>query len=131
MIPILFEKGTVDFTTQGIGRLVDCVSCTVTEERNGIYECQFTYPVSGEMYPLIQEGCIIGVIHDDVHDIQPFDIYGRSAPLNGVVTFYAHHISYRLGNIVLKPMSASSCAAALAAIPNQTYTECPFTFWTD
>ena len=131
MIPILFDNTETEFTSNGLGRLADCISCTVTEELNGIYECQLTYPVSGEMYPLIQEGCIIGVIHDDVHDVQPFDIYGRSAPLNGVVTFYAHHISYRLGNIVLKPMTASSCAAALAAIPNQTYTECPFTFWTD
>lgn len=131
MIPILFDNTETEFTSNGLGRLADCISCTVTEELNGIYECQFTYPVSGEMYPLIQEGCIIGVIHDDVHDVQPFDIYGRSAPLNGVVTFYSHHISYRLGNIVLKPMTASSCAAALAAIPNQTYTECPFTFWTN
>lgn len=131
MIPILYDKGETDFTSNGLGRLADCISCTVTEERNGIYECQFTYPVSGEMYAQIQEGRIVGVIHDDAHDIQPFDIYSRSAPLNGVVTFYAHHISYRLGNIILKPMSASSCAAALNAIPNNTYTECPFTFWTD
>ena len=131
MIPILYDKGETDFTNNGLGRLADCLSCTVTEERNGIYECQFTYPVSGGMYEEIQEGRIVGVIHDDAHDIQPFDIYSRSAPLNGVVTFYAHHISYRLGNIILKPMSASSCAAALNAIPNNTYTECPFTFWTD
>lgn len=131
MIPILYDKGETDFTNNGLGRLADCLSCTVTEERNGIYECKFSYPVSGDMYPQIQEGRIVGVIHDDAHDIQPFDIYSRSAPLNGVVTFYAHHISYRLGNIILKPMSASSCAAALNAIPNNTYTECPFTFWTD
>lgn len=131
MIPILFDSTEVSFTSNGLGRLVDCISCTVTEERNGIYECQFQYPITGEMYPLIQEGCILGVIHDDVKDIQPFDIYGRSAPLNGVVTFYAHHISYRLGNIILKPMSAPTCASALNEIPNNTYTECPFTFWTD
>lgn len=131
MIPILYDSTEVSFTSNGLGRLADCISCTVTEERNGIYECQFQYPITGEMYPLIQEGCILGVIHDDVKDIQPFDIYSRSAPLNGVVTFYAHHISYRLGNIILKPMTASSCAAALNEIPDNTYTECPFTFWTD
>ena len=131
MIPILYDSTEVSFTSNGLGRLADCISCTVTEERNGIYECQFQYPITGEMYPLIQEGCILGVIHDDVKDIQPFDIYGRSAPLNGVVTFFAHHISYRLGNIILKPMSAPTCASALNEIPNNTYTECPFTFWTD
>lgn len=131
MIPILYDKGETAFTSNGLGRLADCTSCTVTEERNGIYECEFTYPVTGEMYPQIQEGCILGVIHDDVHDIQPFDIYGRSAPINGLVTFYAHHISYRLSNIILKPMTAASCAAALSAIPSNTYTSCPFSFWTD
>lgn len=131
MIPILYDSTEVSFTSNGLGRLADCISCTVTEERNGIYECQFLYPITGELYPEIQEGRIIGVIHDDAHDIQPFDIYSRSAPLNGVVTFYAHHISYRLGNIILKPMTASSCAAALNEIPDNTYTECPFTFWTD
>ncbi len=131
MIPILYRSDETAFASNGLGRLADCISCTVTEERNGIYECQFSYPVSGEMYDQIQEGCIIGVIHDDVHDVQPFDIYSRSAPLNGVVTFYAHHISYRLGNVILKPMTASSCAAALAAIPANTYNQCPFTFWTD
>ena len=131
MIPILFDTGETEFASNGLGRLADCISCTVTEERNGIYECEFTYPVTGEMYPEIQEGRILGVIHDDAHDIQPFDIYSRTAPLNGVVTFFAHHVSYRLGKIVLKPMTASSCAATLAAIPNNTYTECPFTFWTD
>jgi len=131
MIPILYDKSETAFDSNGLGRLADCISCTVTEERNGIYECQFTYPITGDMYSEIQEGRIIGVIHDDVHDIQPFDIYSRSAPLNGVVTFYAHHISYRLGSIVLKPMTALSCAGALAAIPDKTYTDCPFTFWTD
>lgn len=131
MKPILYEVGETAFTSNGLGRLADCITCTVTEERNGIYECQFTYPVSGAMFSQITEGRIVGVIHDDAHDIQPFDIYARSAPLNGIVTFYAHHISYRLGNIILKPMSAASCAAALAAIPGNTYNACPFTFWTD
>lgn len=131
MIPILYDKSETSFTSNGLGRLADCTSCTVTEERNGIYECQFTYPVTGEMYSEIQEGRILGVIHDDVHDIQPFDIYGRSAPINGLVTFYAHHISYRLSNIILKPMTAASCASALSAIPSNTYTSCPFSFWTD
>ena len=131
MIPILYESTETTFTSNGLGRLADCIKCTVTEERNGIYECEFQYPVTGEMFAEITEGRILGVIHDDKHDIQPFDIYGRSAPLNGVVTFYAHHISYRLGNVILKPMSAESCVAALNAIPSNTYNTCPFAFWTD
>ena len=131
MKPILYNHSETSFTNNGLGRLADCISCEVTEERNGIYECQFTYPVTGEMYSKIQIGCILGVIHDDAKDIQPFDIYAKDAPMNGVVTFYAHHISYRLGHVILMPFSASSITAAFAAIPNKTYNSCPFTFWTD
>lgn len=131
MIPILYSSEETAFESNGLGRLADCVSCVVTEERNGIYECKFTYPVSGEMYGEIKEGRIVGVIHDDAKDVQPFDIYAHSAPIDGLVTFYAHHISYRLGNVILKPMSAGSVADAFAAIPRNTYNTCPFTFWTD
>ena len=38
MIPILYESTETTFTSNGIGRLSDAVSCTVTEERNGPYE---------------------------------------------------------------------------------------------
>ena len=131
MIPILYEHYEIQFASNGLGRLADCLSCVVTEERNGIYECEFTYPITGEMFSEIQEGRIIGVIHDDVKDIQPFDIYARTAPLNGVVTFYARHISYRLRNVILKPFTASSCAAALAAMATNSYNTNPFSFWTD
>ena len=131
MKPILYSHSETSFTNNGLGRLADCISCIVTEERNGIYECQFTYPVTGEMYSKIQIGCILGVIHDDAKDIQPFDIYAKDTPMNGVVTFYAHHISYRLGHIILKPVTYSSITAAFAGIANKTYNSCPFTFWTD
>ena len=132
MIPILFSKSETDFTTNGLGRLTECASCVVTEERNGIYEVEFTYPVTGKHYKeLIESGGIIGVIHDDQHDIQPFDIYRHSAPIDGMVTFNAHHISYRLANIICRPFSGSSCADALAGLKNNAINDCPFTFWTD
>lgn len=131
MIPILYRGDETEFTSNGLGRLSECVSCTVTEERNGIYECEFQYPVTGRLFSQISDNSIIGVTHDDAHDIQPFDVYGRSAPIDGIVTFYAHHISYRLGHVILKPFAASSCAAAIAAMAVQTYNANPFTFWTD
>lgn len=96
MIPILYESNETAFSSNGLGRLRDCISCQVTEERNGVYECNFAYPVDGANYDLIQPGRIIAVTHDDVGDVQPFDIIGYERPLNGVVTFHAVHISYRL-----------------------------------
>lgn len=117
MIPILYPQSETRFRNNGLGRLVDCISCVVTEERNGIYECEFQYPVTGQHYSDIQEGRIIFCTHDDTRTGQPFEIYKRSAEINGVVTFNASHISYRLSKVTLEPFTATSCAHALSEIP--------------
>lgn len=76
MIPILYDSNEIYFTSNGLGRLRDCISCTVTEERNGIYECDFEYPVGGAHYDLIKLGRIIGVSHDDGTVSKPFRYRG-------------------------------------------------------
>ncbi|MEE1171869.1 MAG: phage tail spike protein [Ruminococcus sp.] len=131
MIPILFEKNETAFTSNGLGRLADCIRCVVIEGRNDVYECEFDYPVTGVLFDSIQEGRIIACTHDEQGDIQPFDIYGRSEPINGVVTFYAHHISYRLNEITVKPFTAGSCSEALQKIKSQSANSNPFSFWTN
>ncbi|MDO4527437.1 MAG: hypothetical protein Q4C03_01470, partial [bacterium] len=75
MIPILYEASEREFTSNGLGRLRDCTRCEVTEERNGVYECEFDFPVDGNHFDLIIPGRIILVTHDDTGDTQPFDIY--------------------------------------------------------
>ena len=131
MIPILYDKTETAFTSNGLGRLADCLRCIVTEERNGIYECEFDYPISGPKYDQIQEGQIIAVTHDDNGDIQPFDIYHRTAPIDGIVTFYARHISYRQIGITVEPFMASGVANAIAGIKTNSYDTNPFTYSTD
>ena len=131
MIPILYEKNETAFTSNGLGRLTDCISCIVTEERNGRYECSFEYPINGNHFDDIQIGRVIACTHDDYGDIQPFDIYAKSEPLNGIVTFNAHHISYRLNEITVKPFEAGTVALALQDIKSYSVTTNPFTFWTD
>jgi len=131
MIPILYEKTETSFAGDGIGRLVDCIKCTVTEERNGVYTCEFEYPVTGLHYSDITEGRIVGCTHDDSGQIQPFDICGRTEPINGVVTFKANHISYRQNETVVAPYTASSAASAIAGIKASASTVNPFTYWTD
>ena len=133
MIPVLYDQSEKLFESGGLGFLADCTSCKVTEERNGIYECEFIYPITGPKYDLIQEKAIIFATHDDSGIPQPFDIYARSAPINGLVTFYAHHISYRLSNSVVMPFTADSCADAMSKIQANIITDRDddFTFWTD
>lgn len=132
MIPILYAADETRFVTNGIGRLSDCTRFVVTEERNGIYEAEFDYPITGVHFDEISLGKIVACTHDDKHDIQPFVIYSRSVPdLNGVVTFNAHHISYRLNDVVVMPYTAGSVAAALNGISTNSVNSNPFTFWTD
>ena len=132
MIPILYTADERRFVTNGLGRLTDCTRCVVTEERNGIYECEFDYPIAGAHFDEIEIGRLVACTHDDRHDIQPFVIYARTVPdLNGIVTFYAHHISYRLSDVVVMPFAASSVAEALQNISAYSVNANPFTFWTD
>lgn len=132
MIPILYSTSETSFTSNGLGRLTDCISCLVTEERNGIFECEFQYPITGKLYnEMVTNGGIISVTHDDAKDRQPFDIYKYSAPIDGIVTFNARHISYRLSGITVKPFTAASCALALQGIGTNSLSTNPFSFWTD
>lgn len=131
MIPILYESNEAQFTTNGLGRLVDTISAVVTEERNGVYELEFEYPISGEKYNLIKEGRIVAVTHDETGDIQPFILYKRTATIDGKVKFNAYHLSYRLSNIVVKPFTATGIADAMAKIVPNSLNPNPFVFWTD
>ena len=113
MIPILYKSNETAFVSNGLGRLRDCMTCEVTEERNGIYELDFTYPVDGVNYDLIQPGRIVAVTHDDTGDVQPFDIVSFSKPISGVVTFHAVHISYRLSSMVAWSTGINSLTSAM------------------
>ena len=69
MKPILFDGSATNFNTNGLGALSDCKSCLVTEERNGIYEVEFEYPITGVRYESITTGRIILVSHDERKDL--------------------------------------------------------------
>lgn len=130
MIPILYESTETVFASNGLGRLRDCISCVVTEERNGIYECDFDYPVGGQNYDDIQLGRIVAVEHDDTNDIQPFDIVSASKPINGVVTFHCVHISYRLRGMTVSGTNINSLSDAFTALASAVPSAL-FTYSTD
>lgn len=131
MIPILYPYLETAFTGLGLGGLTEALRCEVTEERNGVYELELDYPSSGYFFSELDLGCLILATHDDSGDRQPFEIYKRTAEINGVVTFYAHHISYRLTKIAVNPFSGTSCADAFSKISTNCMVVNPFTFTTD
>ena len=130
MTPILYESNETEFTSNGLGRLRDCTRCECFEERNGVYEVEFEYPVTGIHYNDIMLGRIIATTHDENGDIQPFDIYAYSRPENGVVTFYAHHVSYRQNGIVISESNINSSGAAIRGLTVNPSPNNPFTYET-
>lgn len=131
MIPKLFSAAETAFTSEGLGRLSDAKSCTVTEVRNGKYELEMDYPVDGIHFSEIAHSCYIYAKPADNKDPQPFPVYSISKPIGGICTIRAEHISYRLINVPVTPCSASTCVNALQVLKNNAVESCPFTFWTD
>ena len=118
MIPILYDTNETSFTSNGLGRLRDCIECKVTEERNGVYEADFQYPVTGANFDRIKVGRIIGLTHNESEDIQPFDIVSYEKPINGIVTFHCTHISYRQSYMTVTGSNINSLADALTMLKN-------------
>ena len=131
MIPILYAGNETNFLNNGLGRLSDAIKCTVEEERNGTYELEMTYPITGIHFEDIQESNIILARSEDGGVNQAFIIYKISKPLNGIVTINAQHISYLLNGFVVMPFTASSLADAMSKINTNAVLTTGFTFSTD
>lgn len=132
MIPILYSPTETNFTHNGIGHLVECVSCEVTEERNGAFELVLEYPVNGRYFGSIVKRAVIKARADDTREPQLFRVYGISKPLKGIVTVKAAHISYDLTGTPVRPFTANSAAEAMQGLKDSAVVASnPFRFETD
>lgn len=131
MYPILFDSSTTSFTTNGIGRLSDAASCKVIEERNGSYELELEYPMTGIHFNDLVNGNIIYAKPFQNGNLQAFRIYRHEKRVNDLAKIYARHISYQLSFVPVTKFSAASCQTALTGLKNHATENCPFTFVTD
>lgn len=133
MIPVLYKADATVFTTFGLGVLSDCISCEVTEERNGAFELVMKYPITGQNYDQIARERIIKAKPNDTANDQAFRIYRITTPLKGVVTVYAQHLSYDLSNIAALQWSDEKISPTLAMerVFRETATPHNFTCRTD
>ena len=133
MIPILFRADATDFSTYGIGALADTISCSVSEERNGAYELELTYPITGSFYSEIAKERLIKAKPNDTSKSQMFRIYRMTKPINGIVKIYAQHISYDLTTIATPAWETTAITPQLAVEHAFTAALTPhhFTFRTD
>lgn len=131
MFPIIYANNETSFASNGLGALSDCIRCEVTEELNGIYEMELDVPISGRHYRDIKPRRIIYTMTPGGK--QPFEVYRISKPINGVVTVYCQHLSYRLLKMTTSLFSSPTCAAAGAELATQASTAegATWTFWTD
>lgn len=127
----LYSSNETEFETNGLGSLNEAASCTVVEEANGGFELELTYPITGRRYKDLVNRAIILAKPNPIDPPQPFRIYEISRPMNGLVTFYAAHISYDLSGYPVKPFKAGSATAAMSGLKTNSVAKHPFTFWTD
>ena len=97
MIPILFSATESYFTSNGLGRLSDAISCIVTEERNGIYELEMVYPETGVHASEIDMNMFIYAKPSVYGTEQIFRIYKITKPLNSLIW---------KGCLVLRPLKS-------------------------
>ena len=127
---VLFPSGATTFETQGLGSIVDAISCNVHEVLNGEYELEMQYPITGTQYGNLQNRRIIFSKHDPYSEPQPFRIYRITRPMNGIVTIYARHVSYDLSGIPVGVFDANNAQAAMQGMKNNSLVANPFLFET-
>lgn len=114
-----------------MGVLRDAVRCTVTEERNGAFELEMVYPITGQHYSSLALRGLILAKPNPYGEAQYFRIYKISRPINGQVTVNAQHISYDLSGIPVGPFKALNATDALQQLKSHAAVSCDYTFWTD
>ena len=127
--PLLFKSTFTPSTDKtAIGSLPDALSCKVTEERNGEYYLEMTYPAFGQNASLIQVGSIITAKPCIDKSAEPFRIATIEKHLDGTMNITAYHISYDMGNIVVMPFTASTLSDALNGLLANGTPSSSFTF---
>ena len=102
------------FDNNGIGKLADAQSCTVTEKRNGSYELKLICPADGIHAEMLEEGNVILAKPSDTMQPQPFRIYKITTPIDGKLEVQARHISYQLNFSTVSPFSVWTDVASSA-----------------
>lgn len=123
MIPRLYESSETSFTTFGICPLPETLSCSVTEEKNGQYTLELTYPRSGMWFSEIKvDRIILATAHEGDEHAQPFRIERIEGSIEEIVTIYAVHISYQLNWIIVGQFTSNISTSA-------PHVRSPLTYW--
>lgn len=118
MIPILFEYNETNFSSHGIGDLIDCIACETQCNDDGEYELSFIYPKDGELFSELTIGRLIYAKANSWQQNQIFRIYGYGKKIGGQITINCEHISYDLNRIPVKKFKSAASANCNTALAN-------------
>lgn len=99
---ILYGSDEKRFKSLGYGALVDAIEPLVTQERNGIYELTFSYPISGVLYKSLKVNNKVVADASARKKGQAFTIVSLTRPMDGIVSVYCEHVSYITAKTALK-----------------------------
>lgn len=138
MIPKIYPSNTTSYSTVH-GYLPDAISCKVTEERNGAFDLEMEYPLSGIRYDELAEGAIILSSHDDSKAEQPFRIYSIERNMRTAKVKARHVVQMVLQRMPVRPYPRNSqtVASVMTALNSMSsgwaaqYPSCAIQFSTD
>lgn len=102
MLPILYAENSTKeelLNTNGLGILTTCTECTVTEERNGIFECSITVVISDNdpLSKKVEVGKFVKLKANPQQVPQIFELYSENSTITDRKrTFNGRHIHYFL-----------------------------------
>ncbi len=134
MIPVIFKPGEKDFSTNGLGRLIDATRCEVTEEANGKYELELDYPAISKFSDYFVNGYQIKAKPNDLEEYHIFEIKQtyKDTFTNSIV-IYAQSRTYKLGNrqVRLVTVDNKNGLEAMKLIENNMDEPCDIKLFSD
>ncbi|MGC3847376.1 phage tail spike protein [Enterococcus faecalis] len=134
LIPVIFKPGEKDFTTNGLGRLIDATRCEITEEANGKYELEMDYPAISRFSDYFENGYQIKAKPNDLEEYHIFEIKQtfKDTFTNSIV-IYAQSRTYKLGNrqVRLATVDNRNGAEAMRLIEQNMDEPCDIKLYSD
>lgn len=116
MIFVIDNFTTLATTTYMGVPIPDALTCKVHEVRNGSFDLELTYPMTGLNADRLATNCIISAQPRPNADREPFRVYECERNLQGIITCRAHHIAYDLDGKIALGMTAEGITRSLSSM---------------
>lgn len=106
MRPVLYSSTDTDFTAGGIGILSDCKKCLVTEEANGSYTVELSFPINAKFSSQLEDhNYQIKCKPNTTDDFHIFYIYNHYKDMaTGLLYVYGKSRTMKLGNRAVRKL---------------------------